>query len=234
MMKRVADLTAAALGLLAASPVLLPTALAVSLQDGHSPLYVAPRVGKGGRTFRMVKLRSMRILADATGVTSTAGDDPRITAVGRFIRRWKLDEITQLWNVLTGDMSLVGPRPQVAWAVDTYTPAERALLDVRPGITDLASIVFADEADILHGAADPDARYQEIIRPWKSRLALLYIRSRPGLLRDLQVVWLTAVAIVNRPRALEGVARLVERLGGEAPLARVARRVDPLTAAPPP
>ena len=93
----------------------------LSLQDRHSPFYIAPRMARGGGTFRMVKLRSMRILADRSGVMSTAGDDPRITAVGRFIRKWKLDELTQLWNVLKGDMSLVGPRPQVEPDARLYT-----------------------------------------------------------------------------------------------------------------
>lgn len=234
MVKRVFDAAAAAFGLLLASPVLIPAALAVFLQDGHSPFYIAPRVGKGGRTFRMVKLRSMRVLADRTGVTSTAGDDPRITAVGRFIRRWKLDEITQLWNVLKGDMSLVGPRPQVQWAVDAYTDEERKLLDVRPGITDLASIVFADEADILHGATDPDQRYDRVIRPWKSRLALLTATAPPSVSRDLRIVSLTALAIGNRREALEKVARMVQELGGGEDLVHVARREEPLREAPPP
>ena len=182
----------------------------------------------------MVKLRSMKVLADKTGVTSTAGDDPRITSVGRFIRRWKLDELTQLWNVLLGDMALVGPRPQVQWAVDEYTPAERELLSVRPGITDLASIVFADESEILQGAADPDAKYQEIIRPWKSRLALLYVRARPGVVDDLRVMAMTAKAIANREAALAEVGRTVERLGGDAELTAVARRTAPLRAISPP
>ena len=233
-MKRLLDVTVSVLGLAIGSVVLVPAMIAVWLQDRHSPFYIAPRVGRNGGEFRMVKLRSMRILADATGVTSTAGDDPRVTAVGRFVRRWKLDEVTQLWNVLKGDMSLVGPRPQVAWAVETYTAEERRLLTARPGITDMASIVFADEADILDGAADPDQRYQEIIRPWKSRLALLYVVRRPSILTDLRLGWLTAMNSVSRARALEGVARLVRTLGGDEELVRVAQRCEPLREAPPP
>lgn len=233
-MKRLFDIVASTLGLAVGSFILIPAMIAVWLQDRHSPFYIAPRVGRGGRPFRMIKLRSMRILADQTGVTSTAGDDPRITGVGRFVRRWKLDELTQLWNVLKGDMSLVGPRPQVAWAVETYTIEERKLLTVRPGITDLASIVFADESDILHGAADPDQRYQEVIRPWKSRLALLYVTGPASIMTDLRLVFLTVVNSLSRPRALAGAAALVRELGGSEELARVALRTEPPRAAPPP
>jgi lipopolysaccharide/colanic/teichoic acid biosynthesis glycosyltransferase len=180
----------------------------------------------------MVKLRSMRILADTSGVMSTAGNDPRITAIGRFVRRWKRDEMTQLWNVLCGDMSLVGPRPQVLPDVARYTPQELEMT-VRPGITDLASIVFADEGEILRGAADSDLRYHQLIRPWKSRLALLYVRGGSvGL--DLRIIWLTVLTIAARPTALPGVARLVRELGGGEELALVALREQPLREAPPP
>lgn len=233
-MKRLLDITASALGIAVGSVILAPAMLAIWLQDRHSPFYIAMRVGLNGRPFRMVKLRSMRILADATGVTSTAGDDTRVTAVGRFVRRWKLDELTQLWNVLRGDMSLVGPRPQVAWAVETYTSVERRLLSVRPGITDPASIVFADEADILKGADDPDERYQRVIRPWKSRLALLYVDAGTPLHADARLLWLTILNSISRAKALSGVAALVADLGGDPALVRTARRVDPLREAPPP
>lgn len=233
-MKRLLDVSTAAIGLLIGSIILIPAMIAVWLQDWHSPFYVATRVGMGGRPFRMVKLRSMKVLADATGVMSTAGDDPRITAVGRFVRRWKLDELTQLWNVLIGDMSLVGPRPQVAQDVALYTAEERRMLNLRPGITDMASIVFADEGDILQGAVDPDLRYQQLIRPWKSRLALLYVDEHPTIRTDLQLVWLTVLNSLSRVHALAGVSGIVRRLGGGDELARVALRAAPLHAAPPP
>ena len=128
-------------------------------QDKHSPFYIAPRTGRNERPFRMVKLRSMVINADKSGVDSTAANDRRITGVGQFVRRYKLDELTQLWNVLKGDMSLVGPRPNVERETRMYTPVEKRLLSVRPGITDYASIVFADEGDILKEYADPDIAY---------------------------------------------------------------------------
>ena len=134
-----------------ASPVLLPVMFLVWWQDRHSPFYVASRVGLDQRPFRMVKLRSMRIGADKSGVDSTSAGDSRITPVGHFIRRYKLDELTQLWNVLIGDMSLVGPRPNVERETRLYTDLEQRLLTVKPGITDYASIVFADEGEILQG-----------------------------------------------------------------------------------
>ncbi|MBA3672570.1 MAG: sugar transferase [Gemmatimonadaceae bacterium] len=233
-MKRLFDILVSAAGLLGGSVVLLPTMFLVWLQDRHSPFYIAPRMARSGGTFRMVKLRSMRILADKTGVTSTAGDDPRITAVGRFIRKFKLDEVTQLWNVLKGDMSLVGPRPQVEADARLYTEVERRMLDVRPGITDLASIVFADEGEILRGSANPDLRYNQVIRPWKSRLALLYVDGRPGIATDIRIVKLTALAITNRQAALRGASELVAELGGDEELRRIALREAPLREAPPP
>ena len=142
-MKRFFDIMASATGLMASSPVTVPTAVAVFLQDKHSPFYIADRVGKDGKLFKMIKLRSMIINADKSGVDSTQNNDNRITPVGQFIRKYKLDELTQLINVLKGDMSLVGPRPNVKRETDLYTEIEKDLLDVRPGVTDLASIVFA-------------------------------------------------------------------------------------------
>lgn len=233
-MKRIMDVLASLIGLLVGSVVLIPAMIAVWLQDWHSPFYVATRAARGGGTFRMIKLRSMRVLADQTGVMSTAGNDPRITAVGQFVRRWKLDELTQLWNVLKGDMSLVGPRPQVMSDVALYTYEEHELLTVRPGITDIASIVFADEGEILRGAENPDLRYNQIIRPWKSRLGLLYVRHDSSVWTDLRLIWLTVLTIVNRGRALDGVSRLVIDLGGDLTLSEVALRNAPLMEALPP
>ena len=134
-MKRLLDLTAAAAGLLLLSPLLVPVAIAIWLQDFHSPFYVANRTGRGERPFRMVKFRSMVVRADRTGVDSTSGDDPRITALGRWIRRTKLDEVPQLWNVLRGEMSLVGPRPEEEAVVALYDERQRARLAVKPGVT---------------------------------------------------------------------------------------------------
>ncbi len=233
MIKRLFDIVISLFGLIVASPILIPTMVAIWLQDFHSPFYIAPRVGKDGKLFQMVKLRSMIVGADKTGVDSTAASDRRITKVGHFIRRYKLDELSQLWNVLKGDMSLVGPRPQVQRDVALYTDEERRLLSVKPGITDISSIVFADEGEILKDKPDPDLAYNQLIRPWKSRLGLLYIDHRT-LLLDLRLILLTAVAILSRGRALEGIQRILNDLGADEQLKRVARRQEPLSPYPPP
>jgi len=232
-MKRCLDIFAALFGLIISLPFLAPLCLLVWLQDFHSPFYVPQRVGRKGRRFRMVKLRSMVIRADTNKVDSTAKNDPRITHVGRFIRAFKLDEVPQLWNVLIGDMSLVGPRPNVERETNLYTTEERQLLNLRPGMTDLSSIVFADEGAILEGKSDPDLAYNQLIRPWKSRLGLLYVKESNVLL-DVKIILLTLVSIVSRTQALKRVARTVRELGGGDELVRVATRLDPLRPAAPP
>lgn len=157
-MKRVLDIVASSLGLLIMLPALLFFMLLIWLQHHHSPLYIAPRARHNGKTFQMIKLRSMMLGTDRSGVDSTSASDERITWVGRLIRRYKFDEFSQLWNVLRGDMSLVGPRPNVLQEVALYTEEEPHLLDARPGVTDLASIVFSDEGDILADSEDPDLK----------------------------------------------------------------------------
>ena len=233
-MKRLLDITVAFLGLVILSPLLIVLSLVIYLQDYHSPFYIASRMGRKERPFRMVKFRSMVVRADTTGVDSTAGDDPRITSLGKFIRRFKLDEIPQLWNVLKGDMSLVGPRPNVERETVLYTADEKRLLSVRPGITDLASIVFADEGDILEGSTDPDLRYNQIIRPWKSRLGLLYVDAPSSVSRDLSVIALTVRGAIDRPSALAGVSRIAGSIGASSQLLQIISRQGPLPAAPPP
>ena len=233
MAKRLLDLCVSVVGLMAASLLLLAAIVVVWLQDRRSPFYIPPRVGRGGAEFRMVKLRSMIVGADSNKVDSTSAADVRITKVGHFIRRYKLDELTQLWNVLIGDMSLVGPRPNVKRETDLYTAEERRLLRVKPGITDLSSIVFSDEGSILEGSADPNLDYNRLIRPWKSRLSLFCI-DHASLRLDVKLIALTAVAILSREKALEGVQRLLRELGAEEELIRVAARTEPLVPTPPP
>jgi lipopolysaccharide/colanic/teichoic acid biosynthesis glycosyltransferase len=232
-MKRLLDIAVSFLGLILLSPLLLVLCFLVWLQDRHSPFYTPARIGRGERPYRMIKLRSMVIRADSTKVDSTANNDPRITSIGRFIRRLKLDELPQLWNVLKGEMSLVGPRPNVERETRLYTGAEKRLLSVRPGITDMASIVFSDEGLILEGTPDPDITYNQLIRPYKSRLSLLYIDHATVWL-DIVLIWLTVVSAVDRVRALEHVSKIAARLGAEPGLAEVARRRRPLQPAPPP
>ena len=232
-MKRVVDFSAAVAGGVVLAPLLIVVAFLVWLQDRKSPFYIAPRVARGGGTFNMVKFRSMVKNADRAGVDSTSANDQRITGIGRFIRRFKIDELPQLWNVAKGDMSLVGPRPNVVREVDLYTAEERHLLDARPGITDLASIVFADEGDILADEADPDIAYNQLIRPGKSRLGLFYVDHRTTLM-DLRILRLTVVNSLSRERALNAVSSLLGRAGAPDDLVRLATREDELVAAPPP
>jgi lipopolysaccharide/colanic/teichoic acid biosynthesis glycosyltransferase len=233
-LKRLFDLIIAITALTIASPILLVSTLLVWSQDGHSPFYLARRVARGGGTFTMIKIRSMVVCAENSGVNSTGAHDDRITPVGRFIRRFKIDELSQFINVLTGDMSVVGPRPNTwVWGVELYTEAERRILTVRPGITDLSSIVFSDEGEILDGAEHPDLLYNQIIRPWKSRLALWYVENMSFSL-DTRIVWLTAVSILDKRRAVARVVRLLEQAHADAELIAVCRRdARPPASSPP-
>jgi lipopolysaccharide/colanic/teichoic acid biosynthesis glycosyltransferase len=232
-MKRLFDVLLSSFGLLISSPILLPLCFLIWAQDFRSPFYVSYRVGKRGKLFKMVKLRSMVVDADRSGVDSTSANDPRITPIGVFVRSWKLDELPQLWNVLKGEMSFVGPRPNVQRGVEQYTEMERNLLNVRPGITDIASIVFADEGDILKDSYDPDLDYDRLIRPWKSRLGLLYVNNHSVAL-DLRLIYLTIAAIVSRPYALSKIQMILGRLGAEDKVREVSRRQLPLEVSTPP
>jgi lipopolysaccharide/colanic/teichoic acid biosynthesis glycosyltransferase len=227
MSRRLLDIIVAAGGLLALSLPLGVILFLVWLQDRHSPFYIADRAGRGGKPFRMVKVRSMVINADKSGVESTSASDNRITPLGHFIRRWKVDELSQLWNVLKGDMSLVGPRPNTMNEVAHYADWERELLSVRPGITDFSSIVFSDEGDILKDSTDPDADYTRLIRPWKGRLGLLYVRHA-SLGLNVRLIWLTVLAILDKQRALQALQPVLRRAGASADELSVARRTEPL------
>ena len=205
-MKRLFDMTAAGVGLLLTSPLLLAVAIWVKL-DSPGPVFYRPwRGGRGGKPFRIFKFRSMVMNADKIGGPTTSGDDPRVTRSGRFIRRLKLDELSQLINVVLGDMSLVGPRPEVVEKVKQYTEEEKKTLGLRPGITDWASIWNSDEGGVLEGAVDPDAVYEEIIRPTKMHLQLKYLRNH-SLWVDIKILFYTLYKLFNSqfvPKELEG------------------------------
>ncbi len=233
MIKRIFDITFSLFGIILLSPLFIPCLFLVWVQDFHSPFYIAPRVGKNGKVFKMVKIRSMIINADKTGVDSTSSDDMRITSVGKVIRKLKLDELSQLWNVLIGDMSLVGPRPNVKSETDLYTKIEKNLLKVKPGITDFSSIVFSDEGDILSGSDDPDLLYNQLIRPWKSRLSLFYIEES-GLIIDIKLILLTVLSILNREKALQALSKIIKSLGADDKLIQISKRQDKLLPYPPP
>ena len=232
-MKRLFDVLISLGGLILTAPLLIPVCVLIWSQDFASPFYIAPRVGKNSKIFKMVILRSMVNNADKSGVDSTGAHDKRITPVGKFVRSYKLDELAQLWNVLKGEMSLVSPRPNVQREVNLYTEVELGLLSVRPGITDISSIVFSDEGEILKDSQDPDLDYNQLIRPWKSRLGLFYVENS-SLALDLKLILLTVVAIISREKALAGVQNILNDLGADDRLKKVARRQDKLTPCPPP
>ena len=195
-MKRAFDLLGSMLGLLVLSPVLFFIALLIKVGSKGPVWYRGLRVGRSGVPFRIFKFRTMVANADKIGASSTPDNDPRITRVGRFLRKYKLDELPQLINVLVGEMSLVGPRPQVPGAVELYRDEEKALLTLRPGITDYASIRFSNEADILRGSLDPDKDYLEKIAPEKIRLGLEYVRNR-NLWVDMRIISATLWGLVG-------------------------------------
>ena len=232
-MKRLLDIIVSFCGLVMFSPILMIFMFLVWKGDKKTPFYMALRAGKDGKAFKMVKLRSMTVDADKSGVNSTGNNDIRITPIGHKIRSYKLDELTQLWNVLIGDMSLVGPRPNVVSDIDLYTDIEKGLLVVRPGITDFSSIVFSDEGEILEGKDNPDLAYNQLIRPWKSRLGLAYIENQSFLL-DLQLIFYTIVAIISKPTALIWVAKKLNNLNVDADTVRVSKREVNLFPFPPP
>jgi len=166
------------LGLLLVLPLFVYIAIRVKLDSEGPLLYGSKRIGKGGKLIRVYKFRTMYIDADKMSSSPSAGDDdPRITKFGGTLRSHKLNELPQLINVLKGDMSFVGPRPEVSQYVEMFTDEEKAILEVRPGITDYASVRFHNEGEILAGSPDPDRTYEEEIRPEKLRLQLKYVRS---------------------------------------------------------
>lgn len=192
--KRLFDMVCAALGLLVLSPVLLVCALLVGLTSPGGVLFRQERIGKDGVPFTIYKFRSMR--KDNAGLKISTSGDSRITPVGRVLRKAKLDELPQLWNVLKGDMSFVGPRPEVREYVDLYTSEQRQVLLVRPGITGLASIRYRNENDLLSASADPNRTYIEEVMPAKLALDLEYI-PRACVSYDIRLILETLVTVVR-------------------------------------
>ena len=197
MAKRFFDMVAAAVGLLFLSPFLFFIALRIRREDSGPVFYRGERVGLHGKPFRIYKFRTMVVDAEKLGASSTSDDDARITRIGRFLRKYKLDELPQLINVLVGDMSLVGPRPQVKWAVDRYSEEEKVILNFRPGITDYASLLFSNESEILKGSKNPDQDYLEKIHPIKTNLAIKYVQNH-SLMVDIKIILKTIAVVVKR------------------------------------
>lgn len=195
-MTRFFDIIFSALGLIILSPLLLVIWLLIVTESRGGGFYTQERIGKDGVPFRLYKFRSMRPDSDKGSLITIGGHDSRITRSGYFIRKYKLDELPQLWNVLKGDMSLVGPRPEVRRYVDLYTPEQRVVLRVRPGITDYASIEYADENEILGKADDPERTYTEQIMPEKIRYNLKYI-NHPTVGEYFKIIFLTFKKIIS-------------------------------------
>lgn len=190
MIKRAFDLVFATVLLFVLLPLLVIMALAVVFTSPGGAFFRQERVGRHGRTFRLLKFRSMRPDSEAKGQLTIGGRDPRITRIGYTLRKTKLDELPQLWNVLVGDMSVVGPRPEVPKYVALYTEEQRAVLSVRPGITGMASINYIDENELLARSADPERAYIEEVMPAKLALDLKYVRERSFAL-DLRIILAT-------------------------------------------
>jgi len=188
MIKRLFDIMFSLFGLTIASPLLFLIAILVRVSSQGSVFFRGERVGKDGRNFRIYKFRSMIVGAEEKGGPSTAADDPRLTKIGPFLKKFQLDELPQLINVLKGEMSLVGPRPEVPLYVDMMTEEEKKIiLAIRPGMTDLASLLNFHEGDILKGSPDPEKTYMEKIRPEKIRFQIEYVKNRSFWL-DIKII----------------------------------------------
>ncbi|NQW21514.1 MAG: sugar transferase [Chloroflexi bacterium] len=196
MAKRTFDLMASIIGLIIFSPILLVTAFVILITLGLPILYSPTRAGRFNKPFIVRKFRSMRI-ADGPTSHHSGDDDPRVTTVGRWMRKFKIDELPQLWNVVKGEMSLVGPRPETPDYIKHYSPEQHVILDVRPGITDYASIEFRDLGTLLEGD-DPDKLYFAKVWDRKMELRMKYVQERTFWV-DLKLISLTLTAIVRRP-----------------------------------
>jgi lipopolysaccharide/colanic/teichoic acid biosynthesis glycosyltransferase len=196
MTKRLFDIVFSLTGLMVLFPVFLAIAILIKREDGGPVFYRGVRVGRYDKPFRIFKFRTMVIDAEKKGGSSTADDDPRITKVGRSLRKYKLDELPQLINVLKGEMSFVGPRPEIQHYVDMFTEKERFILSVKPGITDWASLWNPAEGAVLAGSPDPEKTYMDKIRPEKIRLQLKYVRERSFWI-DLEIIAQTLLTILK-------------------------------------
>jgi len=197
MLKRLFDLIFSSIGLIVSSPFLFLIAVWIKIDSPGPVFFRGTRIGKSGKPFRIFKFRTMVANAENLGGPSTAGDDPRLTKIGNFLKKYQLDELPQLINVMAGDMTLVGPRPEVKIYVDMMTDEERnKILSVRPGMTDLASLWDFHEGEILKGSADPEKTYMEKIRPEKLRLQQEYVKNRSFLL-DLKIIIKTIMKVFH-------------------------------------
>ncbi len=208
--KRLFDVLLSFVGLLLISPFLVLIAILIKLASPGPVLYRGVRVGQYGKPFCILKFRSMIVDAEQQGGSATAGDDPRLTSIGKFLRRYKLDELPQLFNVLKGEMSFVGPRPEVQKYVDQYSEDDKAILQLRPGITDWASIWNSNEAAVLEGSSDPEKSYEELILPTKVALQRKYLQDH-ACITDVKILFHTFAKLVQEdwvPKELESYGKV--------------------------
>jgi lipopolysaccharide/colanic/teichoic acid biosynthesis glycosyltransferase len=232
-MKRLFDIIFSFVLLVCFTPILLIIGILIFLQDYRSPFYIAKRVGKNSNLFKMIKFRTMIIDAEKSGVYSTKYGDTRITFLGQIIRKYKLDELPQLCNVLIGHMSFVGPRPNVLVETNLYSKEEQKILNIKPGITDLSSIIFSNEGEILEEFDDPDLAYNQFIRPWKSRLALFYLKKN-NLFLDIKLILITVISILNRDKAIYLITDILEKNKADKLLIEICSGKTKLKSYPPP
>ena len=222
--KRIFDLTLASILFIPFTIISVPFLILVWVNDKSQPLYLAKRIGKRSKEFNLFKIRSMVSNADKSEVISTKKNDIRITKIGLIIRKYKIDELPQLINIFNGTMSFVGPRPNTfKKGVELYTEKEMQQLNIIPGVTDLSSIVFSDESNILSKSDDPDEDYNQLIRPWKSRLGLIYVNNYSFLL-DLTIIILTFFNLFNRKLVLNIIPRIVSIYSHEKDLISICGR----------
>ncbi len=196
-MKRMLDLFASFIGIVFLLPIFLLLSLVIIFFNGWPVFYLQDRVGVNGRAFKLFKFRTMRPQSDAKGLLTVGSNDSRITGIGRILRKYKLDELPQLWNVLKGEMSLVGPRPEVSRYVELYNIDQRRVLSVKPGITDKASLLFFNENELLSQTDHPEQYYIDHVMPEKLRINLEYIDNQSFLL-DLQIIFMTILRIFKK------------------------------------
>lgn len=199
MTKRIFDIVLACFSILLLSPLFLIIGIWIMIDSGGGIIYSQLRVGRGNRDFRMYKFRTMKPGADTRGLLTVGGQDPRITRAGRRLRKAKLDELPQLFNILKGNMSFVGPRPEVRKYVDLYSVEQKEVLKVRPGLTDYASLRYIDESELLAASPNPESTYISEVMPAKLELNMKYIRER-SLARDIKIIIMTAGSIFRSRR----------------------------------
>ena len=214
-MKRIFDVTMSAAGLIIFSPLLLMIALLIMLDSPGGVFFRGVRVGQYGKDFRIFKFRSMRPDSEGKGKWNVGDNDDRITRIGHFLRKSKLDELPQLINVLLGDMSFVGPRPELRYYIDMYTEKEKPILDLKPGITDWASMANIDQFKGFTAASDPDEFYLRKVRPLKLRLQLYY-RYHHSFLTDIYCIFWTVYKVMTRSKKLpSSIQAIVDDYNGE-------------------